>query len=85
MVPVESRTIMPDNTNRETFGRWLLAQRDRGDAVDALAVAARFDPAFPKDGDPEAVRVHLRMRLADGEVLQAVDAAAADWQNVEYI
>ena len=67
---------------RETFGRWLLAQRGRGDAVDSLAVAARFDPVFPKDGNPEAVRIHLRMRLADDEVLQAVDGAEADWQSM---
>lgn len=60
---------MTDNSQRPVFGRWLLAQCNRGDPVDALAVAARFDSAFPKDGDPEAVRTHFRLRLADSEVL----------------
>jgi hypothetical protein len=66
----------------EPFGKWLLAQRDRGDWVDALATAARADRAFPKNGDPEAVRAHLRQQQADGDVFQAVDDAEADWQSV---
>jgi hypothetical protein len=61
------------------FGRWLLEQRDRGDWVDDLAGAARADRTFPKDGDPEAVRAHLRNQQADGETFQAVDDAELDW------
>lgn len=64
-----------------SFGRWLLIQRDRGDWVDGLAEAARADRAFPKDGDPEAVRTHLRQQQADGDTFQAVDDAETSWQN----
>lgn len=66
---------------RETFGRWLLAQKDRGDWIDALAAAARADRTFPKDGDPEAVRAHLRAAQADGDTFQAVDDAELDWMS----
>ncbi|MES2058902.1 MAG: hypothetical protein V4564_23385 [Pseudomonadota bacterium] len=67
---------------RETFGRWLLAQKDRGDWVDDLAAAARADRSFPKGGDPEAVRKHLRSQQADGDVFQAIDDAESDWQSI---
>lgn len=77
---------MPDTSNpesylakRESFGRWLIAQRDRGDWVDQLAEVARDDRSFPKDGDPEAVRAHLRAQQADGDTFQAVDDAESDW------
>jgi hypothetical protein len=69
-------------TAREPFGRWLLAQRDRGDWVDPLAEAARRDPGFPKDGDPEAVRKRLRDMQADGDVFQAIDDAELDWLSL---
>lgn len=66
----------------EPFGRWLLVQRDRGDWIDDLANAARADRAFPKDGDPEAVRAHLRQQQADGDTFQAVDDAEMDWLSL---
>lgn len=65
--------------SKGTFGRWLLEQRGRGDWVDDLAGAARADRTFPKDGDPEAVRAHLRGQQADGDTFQAVDDAELDW------
>jgi hypothetical protein len=65
----------------EPFGRWLLAQKERGDWIDALASAARADRTFPKDGDPEAVRKHLRAQQADGDAFQAVDDAESAWSN----
>ena len=61
------------------FGRWLLEQRDRGDWVDGIADAARADRTFPKNGDPEAVRKHLRGQQADGDAFAAVDDAESDW------
>ncbi|MDB5575595.1 MAG: hypothetical protein JWR80_771 [Bradyrhizobium sp.] len=70
------------HAKRETFGRWLLAQKDRGDWIDGLAIAARADRSFPKDGDPEAVRKHLRAQQADGDVFQAVDDAESGWSGV---
>ncbi|RUN76510.1 hypothetical protein EJC47_11100 [Sphingomonas sp. TF3] len=74
---------MPDlsryQPQSEPFGRWLIAQRERGDWIDGLAAAARADRSFPKDGDPEKVRAHLRAQQADGDVFQAVDDAELDW------
>jgi hypothetical protein len=67
---------------REPFGKWLLVQRDRGDCVDDLGSAAPADRTFPKNGDPEAVRAHLRKQQADGDTFQAVDDAEADWQSL---
>ncbi len=61
------------------FGRWLLTQRDRGDWVDGIADAARADRTFPKNGNPEAVRAHLRKQQADGDVFAAIDDAESDW------
>lgn len=71
----------PDAASGMPFGRWLLTQRDRGDWIDGIADAARADRTFPKDGDPEAVRAHLRKQQADGDAFQAIDDAEGDWQN----
>jgi hypothetical protein len=64
---------------REPFGRWLIAQKDRGDWIDALADAARKDPRFPKSGNPDDVRGHLNAMQAEGDMFEAVDDAEADW------
>ncbi|MGC5796116.1 hypothetical protein [Sphingomonas sp. NFX23] len=45
---------------KPAFGKWLLTKRDRGDWVDGIADAGSADWTFPKNGDPEAVRAHLR-------------------------
>jgi hypothetical protein len=64
---------------REPFGRWLIAQKDRGDWIDALADAARKDPRFPRNGSPDDVRGHLNAMQAEGDMFEAVDDAEADW------
>ena len=64
------------------FGRWLLTQRDRGDWVDGIADAARADRTFPKNGDAEAVRAHLRKQQADGDAFAAIDDPGSDWMAV---
>lgn len=61
------------------FGKCFLTQRDRGDWVDGIANAARADRTFPKNGDPEAVRGHLRKQQADGDAFAAIDDAESDW------
>lgn len=66
----------------ETFGRWLLAQRDRGDWIDPLAAAARLDPAFPKDADVETIRLRLAERGADPEAFEALDDAELHWLSL---
>jgi hypothetical protein len=72
-----------DNARDVPFGQWLLAQKDRGDWVDGLADVARADRTFPKTGDPEAVRAHLRKQQADGNTFQAVEDAENDWQSLQ--
>lgn len=67
---------------KPAFGQWLLAQRDRGDWVDGIADAARVDRTFPRNGDPEAVRAHLRKQQADGDAFAAIDDAESDWMAV---
>jgi hypothetical protein len=57
-------TIHPDDDGPIAFGRWLLTQRGRGDWVDGIADPARADRSFPRNGDPEAVRAHLRICAA---------------------
>ena len=41
------------NDHGETFGAWLLKQRDREDWVGDLVTAAKSDRQFPKQGNPE--------------------------------
>ncbi|GAA3721770.1 hypothetical protein GCM10022268_32470 [Sphingomonas cynarae] len=55
------------------------SQRDRSDWVDGIADAARADRTFSKNGDPEAMRGHLRKQQADGDPFAAVDDAESDW------
>lgn len=69
------------NTDREPFGRWLLAQQGRDDWIDTIAAAARTDRAFPKDGDPDAVRRRMSEQGADPEMFEALDDAERDWEG----
>ena len=66
-------------TEVEPFGRWLMAQKDRGDWIDDLASAARADRRFPKDGDPDAVRLHLSSLGAESDMFERIDDAEMDW------
>ncbi len=69
---------MIQNHHGETFGRWLLTQKDRDGWVGDLAKAAKLDPKFPRDGDPEGVRARLREMMAEGDMFEAVDDAESD-------
>lgn len=66
----------------EAFGRWLIAQRDRGDWIDPIANAARADPAFPKDGDVEQVRARMTALGADPDAFEALDDAELHWLSL---
>jgi hypothetical protein len=66
---------------REPFGRWLLAQTDRGDWIDELAAAARGDRRFPRNGNPDDVRKHLNAMGAEGDMFERVDDAEAAWRS----
>lgn len=71
-----------ETTASEPFGRWLLAQRDRGDEIDALAEAARQDRGFPKDGSPHDVRKRLVQTGADSEIQEVMVSAAKIWRDL---
>ena len=58
---------------RQTFGRWLLGQRDRGDWVDQVAETACADHTFPVDGSPSVIRKHFRDQQAGLEAFQALE------------
>lgn len=63
----------------QPFGRWLIAQAGRDDALGALAKDAKRDPAFPRDGTPEDVRARLRQLQAEGDVFALIDDAELEW------
>jgi hypothetical protein len=73
---VNDRYARPD---RPAFGAWLLKQKGKGGLIGQLADGAAADRAFPKAGDPEAVRARLRAVMADGDMYEAVDDAESAW------
>jgi hypothetical protein len=74
-------SAMMTNDKGETFGEWLLTQRDREGWIGDLVKAARGDPKFPKRGDPEDVRDRLREVQCEGDMFEAVDDAELDWRS----
>lgn len=66
----------------ESFGRWLISQRDRGDWIDDLANAARSDRQLPRDATPDQVRDRLRLMGADGDAFEQVDDAERIWLSL---
>ena len=69
------------NEHGETFGAWLLKQKDREDWVGTLAKGAKADPQFPRNGSPEDVRKRLRDTMAEGDMFEAVEDAEAAWMS----
>lgn len=65
--------------SRPAFGRWLLAQRTRADAVGQIALAAADDRRFPKDGDYDAVAKRLSEVGADRDAHHALEEAEIDY------
>jgi hypothetical protein len=61
------------------FGKWLLTQASREDAIGALAKAARADRGFPVGGDERAMSRRLNELQADGDMHEALEEAALDW------
>lgn len=68
-------------TKPEFFGQWLIAQRKLRNWIDDLSATARADRSFPKDGDPEAIRAHLRSQQAEGGVFQAMHDSESAWSS----
>ena len=87
-IGTSTRAAMPaaqvaDDAAAEPFGRWLLAQRDRGDWIDELAMAARRDPGFPKNGDPEDVRKRMgALGIMEADVFEQIDDAERMWLSL---
>ncbi len=64
----------------ETFGGWLLAQ-EADCRISELVTAAKADPKFPRNGNPEEVRLHLSAMQADSAWFSVVDDAETDWMG----
>ena len=73
------RKHRPYNQQGETFTDWLAIQKDREGLVGQLIAGMKADRRFPRNGDPEAVRKHLSVMQADGDMFEAVDEAKTDW------
>ena len=69
------------NDQGETFGEWLLTQKDREGAIADLIAAAKADRAFPRRGSPDDVRKRLNEMQADGDMHAVVDDAETDWMG----
>lgn len=82
MKPTVDPTDIPARYRAATstpFGRWLLAQEKRDGWIGGLAKCAKADRAFPKDGDPEAVRERLTAMGAESDMFEALDDAEMQW------
>jgi len=73
---------MSDEDAGEPFGRWLLAQKSRGDWIDDLAAQARADRGFPRNGDPKAVRTRMAANGADGDTVEQLEDAERAWRSL---
>lgn len=73
------QTMTHEREQGESFGGWLLAQRDREGWIGDLVKAARSDREFPRRGTPEDVRRRLRETMAEGDMFEAVDDAESEW------
>lgn len=65
--------------SRQAFGRWLLEQIDRDDAIGDLAKAAKSDSRFPRDGDFQAISRRLNELQAESEMHVALEDAELAW------
>lgn len=72
---------MQKNERGETFGEWLLAQKDREGTLGELVKAAKGDRTFPRQGSPDDVRRHLSKMQVEGHFFDAVDDAETDWMS----
>jgi hypothetical protein len=80
--PTPASTAAPTKVlPRETFGHWLLSQTGRDNGIDELAVAARTDPGFPRNGTPADVRARLRRVGAPDDAFDQLDDAEHCWMR----
>jgi len=83
--PTDSRLKDEGSTKtaeeKPPFARWLLLQADQSGFLGQLALAAKGDRGFPKDGDAEAVRKRLNTLGADPDMHEALDDAELEWAS----
>jgi len=77
--PAPQYRTPPATTPRVPFGTWLLKQDLRDGWIGILAKGAKTDRAFPKQGDPDAVRKRLGETGAEADMFEAVDDAEREW------
>lgn len=70
---------MGEDTDRQSFCRWLIKQGSRGGFVGDLATAASKDRTFPRDGDIEDARKWLQASRASGDDWEALEDAELDY------
>lgn len=63
----------------QSFGQFLLAQKNATGALGELAKAAAADPKFPKQGSPVDVSKRLHQHEAPAEFHEAMEDAVSEW------
>lgn len=64
---------------KQDFGSWLVAQHQRDDWVGLFAFYVRRDVAFPREADPEGVRLYLTATDAGADAFDMLNTAALEW------
>lgn len=70
-------------TYRPGFGRWLVGQKARGDAIGELAKCVAADASFPRDGTVLDAWKRINQIGADGDMLGAMEDAEIAWGSVQ--
>ena len=63
----------------KTFAEWLVDARKVPASINRLIDLARSDPAFPRRGDTDDVRQHVRIAHADSSLLELIPVAESHW------
>lgn len=61
------------------FGRWLIEQATRDDAIGELAQFAKADRGFPKDGALKDAWARLNSSQPESHLYAAMEDAELDW------
>lgn len=64
------------------FFRWLGTQAKRDDVVGDFAGDARRDPGFPRLGNMDAIRSHVRMKTSDPGILKSMERAMREFAKL---
>lgn len=76
----DSEAIEQGPSEGIAFGIWLIGQHARAGWIADLARAAKTDRGWgARQGDPDAVRLHLNKMQAESDMFEAVDDAERLW------